>query len=340
MSMQSIMTGLVFALPAGILKLMAKPVSIGGHDLDPRIALMAGQAAKGPKLSDFDPAAARLGMQQGLGVIDAKPRANVATRDLAVPGEGGASLPARLYTPPGGGTRPLIVYFHQGGHVLGGLWTCHTWCSILAEDAGVAVLNVDYRHAPEVRFPGSSEDAIAAFEWARANAAALGADPAKIGVGGDSAGGQLAAVVAQAMKRKGAAQPFVQLLIYPAVDWTASGGSMETMANAYPLTAEMMAWFRGHYLTSEDEACDWRCSPALAEDVSGLAPALVYNAAFDPIADMGRAYADRLAGAGVSVKHKLFPSLSHSFTAMSGVVPAARAALAEIAADVKRAAGI
>jgi acetyl esterase/lipase len=137
------------------------------------------------------------------------------------------------------------------------------------------------------------------------------------------------------MKREGKPQPALQLLIYPAPDWTATGGTMVTMADAYPLTKELMDWFSAHYLNDESERSDWRVSPGLLDDQSGLAPALVYTAGFDPLTTQAADYAAKLSKAGVKVTYRCYDSLSHSFTAMSGVVPAARRALAEIAADVK-----
>ncbi len=337
MSLQGVMTRLVFGLPTGVVRMLAgPPVVVDGKTLDPRIALMAKQAAKAPPMSAVTPDQARAGMQAGFALIDGKRRARVAVKDMSVPGGGGTPLPARLYTPPGAtGREPLIVYLHQGGCVLGGLWTCDTWCSILAEDAGVVVLNVDYRHAPEHKFPTAVDDAIAAFEWARENAAALGADPARVGVGGDSAGGYLSAVICHAMKRAGKAQPALQLLIYPAVDWAAEGGSMATMAQAYPLNRAMMDWFSALYLNDDGEKNDWRVSPG-REDCADLAPAFIYTAGFDPLTSQGADYSVKLKNAGTPAVYRTFPTLSHSFTAMSGAVPAARAALAEITTDVKR----
>jgi acetyl esterase/lipase len=314
-------------------------VTVDGQTLDPRIALMARQARLRPPMSMIPLAVARQGMKAALGLIDARRRTSVAVRDLEVPGPGGP-LPARLYTPPGAtGGEAMMVYFHQGGCVLGGLWTCDAWCSILAEDARVVVLNVDYRHAPEAKFPAAVEDAVAAYEWAVANAKSLGTDGVRIGVGGDSAGGYLSAVICQAMKQANKPQPFLQLLIYPAVDWTATSGTMETMAGAYPLNAEMMQWFADQYLNTLDERTDWRVSPALARDKAGLAQALVYTAGFDPLTSQAAAYSEMLKAAGVKTTYRKYPTLSHSFTAMSGAVPEARRALEEIAIDVRQAFG-
>lgn len=337
MSLQSVMTRIIFSLPSGIIQAMAgKKTEIDGKTLDPRIALMAKEAAKGPKMSTLSPEIARAGMKAAFGTIDAKRRAGVTIKDLTVPAANGNPLEARLYTPPGAtGKEPLIVYFHQGGCVLGGVWTCDNWCSILADEAKAVVLNVDYRHAPEAKFPASVDDVLAAYDWARANAASLGTDGKRIAVGGDSAGGYLSAVICQAAKKEGKPQPTLQLLIYPCTDWTSEGGTMVTMANAYPLTKDMMDWFAGHYLNNEAERTDWRVSPALLPEHAGLAPALIYTAGFDPLTTQGAAYAELLRKDGGDVTYRCYDTLSHSFTAFSTVVPAAKAALLQIAAEVK-----
>ncbi len=337
MSLQSVMTRIIFSLPSGVIQAMAgKKTEIDGKTLDPRIALMAKEAAKGPKMSTLTPAQAREGMKAAFGMIDNKRRAGVAVKDLMITAADGSPLAARLYTPPGAtGKEPLIVYFHQGGCVLGGVWTCDNWCSILSDEAKAVVLNVDYRHAPEAKFPASVDDVLFAYDWARENAVALGADGKRIAVGGDSAGGYLSAVICQAAKKAGKPQPTLQLLIYPCTDWTSEGGTMVTMADAYPLTRDMMEWFAGHYLNNESEKTDWRVSPALLPEHEGLAPALIYTAGFDPLTSQGADYAERLRKNGVDVTYRCYETLSHSFTAFSTVVPAARKALNQIAAEVK-----
>ncbi len=337
MSLQSVMTRIIFSLPSGVIQSMAGPkVQVDGKTLDPRIALMAKEAAKSPKMNTLTPEIGRAGMQAAFGTIDNKRRAGVAVKDLTIPAADGSPLEARLYTPAGAkGTEALIVYFHQGGCVLGGVWTCDNWCSILADEAKAVVLNVDYRHAPENKFPASVDDVLAAYDWARANAKSLGTDGKRIAVGGDSAGGYLSAVICQAAKKSGKPQPTLQLLIYPCTDWTSEGGTMVSMANAYPLSRETMEWFAGHYLNNEDEKTDWRVSPALLPEHAGLAPALIYTAGFDPLTTQGAAYAELLRKSGVSVTYRCYETLSHSFTAFSTVVPAARKALNEIAAEVK-----
>jgi acetyl esterase/lipase len=175
---------------------------------------------------------------------------------------------------------------------------------------------------------------VAAYRWAAANADELGMIAGRIGVGGDSAGGNLSAVVAQEARRKGFEPPALQLLIYPVTDWAAKGGSMESCGNVYPLTAEIMNWFAGHYLNGPADYADLRVSPMKEADLSGLAPAIVVTAGFDPLRDQGAQYAERLKAAGVSVSYRCEDSLPHAFTAMTGAIPAAKAACEKIARDV------
>jgi acetyl esterase len=342
----SMIAKMIFSLPSGLIQAMAgKKTEAEGATLDPSIALMAKSAARRASMTVLPVGVARQGTQAALGLTMGKRRASVTIRDMKLPGgplpDGkAAQLDARLYAPAGAtGSEPLLVYLHQGGCVLGGIWMADTWCSILAEEVRAFVLNVDYRHAPEHKFPAAVEDAIASFEWAVQNAKALGADGKRVGIGGDSAGGYLSAVVCLVRREAGLPQPHLQLLIYPCTDWTSVGGTMQTMANAYPLSAPVMEWFAGHYLSSEEERKDWRVSPALVKDKTRLAQALVYTAAFDPLTTQAAAYADMLKQAGVQTTYRNYNSLSHSFTAMSGVVPAAKKALGEIAADVKKAFG-
>ncbi len=183
------------------------------------------------------------------------------------------------------------------------------------------------------------DDAVASFDWVSENAAALGIDPTRLGVGGDSAGGWLSAVVCQTRKAEGKTQPKAQLLIYPATDLDAKEGSMQSCAEIYPLTAEIMDWFMQQFLNSPEDAKDLKASPAHSEDLSGLAPALIMTAGFDVLRDQGEAYGNRLRDAGVPVTYRCYDSLSHAYTAFSGAVPAARQACEEIARDMARALG-
>jgi acetyl esterase/lipase len=235
---------------------------------------------------------------------------------------------------------PTLVYFHMGGCVIGDLGTCHVFCSHIASRTSCLVVSVDYRLAPEHKFPAAVEDALAAFRWVRENGRALGGNPNRVAVGGDSAGGYLSAVIAQEMKRLNEKLPVLQLLIYPAVDWLSDTASMKAFGDSYPLTAPIMDYFRNLYFNNVDEeARDLRASPGLSNDLSGLPPALIYTAGHDPLVDQGRDYAEALKVAGVPVIYRCYDHLAHAFTAMSGAVPAARVAINEIIADLGRAFG-
>lgn len=339
MSVRKFIVRTLLKLPESLLIGMSggKPLAIDGRILDARAQFLAAQGARQPSIVTLDPVAARAATAEGLKLLDAAPRAGVAVRELSLPGPAGP-LAARYYTPKHS-IEPLpgLVFFHFGGGVIGDLDTCHTFCSMISEIAGIAVLNVAYRLAPEHKFPAAVDDALAAYRWAEAHAAELGLIAGRIGVGGDSAGGYLSAVIAQEEKRAGRKGPALQLLIYPVTDWGWRGGSMQSCADVYPLTAEIMDWFAGHYLNDAGEAADVRVSPMKSPDLAGLAPAIVVTAGFDPLRDQGAAYADRLKEAGVSVLYRCEDSLPHAFTAMTGVVPAARAACEKIAADVGKA---
>jgi acetyl esterase/lipase len=198
------------------------------------------------------------------------------------------------------------------------------------------IVSVDYRLAPEHRFPAGLDDVLAAYRWTRDNAAArFGAPAESVAIGGDSMGGNFAAVLAQEMKRAGEPQPAYQLLIYPAVDVASETQSMTTYADAYPLTRTVMDWFIGHYLGPDADPADPRLSPIKTEDLSGLAPAIVVTAGFDILVDQGEAYAKRLRDAGVPVAYRCYDALTHAFTAFSGAIPRADCACREIAGLVR-----
>jgi acetyl esterase/lipase len=239
----------------------------------------------------------------------------------------------------GSAPRPGILYFHMGGWVVGDLETCDHFCSLLAETCGAHVLSLDYRLAPEHRFPAAMEDGFAAWEWLRTDSATLGIDAERLAVMGDSAGGCMTAVLCQEMRRRGHPQPRLQVPMYPTTDLDWEGGSRESCAHVYPLTRDIMEWFRGHWLPTPAQARDVRASPLREPDLSGLAPALVVTAGFDILRDEGEAYARALEAAGVPTTHRCFDALPHAFTALAGLVPAAAAANAEIAELVRTALG-
>jgi acetyl esterase len=255
-----------------------------------------------------------------------------AVRDLPV-----GDRPGRLYTPSGDLEDPtgLLVFFHGGGFVFGDLDSHDAPCRFLAERAGVRVLAVDYRRAPEHPFPAAYDDAVAAHRWALANAASLGVDPDRIAVGGDSAGGTLAAGVAISAALEGLPLAF-QLLVYPATDWTRQTRSHELFAGrGFYLTHEYMDLANAAYLPDERDRTDPRASPLFEKIPDGLAPAYIATAGFDPLRDEGEAYAQLLSEAGVQVEMHRFPDLIHSFFNVLGPGRHSRAAVAEIAVRLR-----
>ncbi len=257
---------------------------------------------------------------------------------LAIPGPAGP-LQARLYAPVGlaGRTTPLCLYFHGGGWVIGDLDTHDAVCRTLANESGARVLSVDYRLAPEHKFPAAFEDAYAALVWAEANAMSLNANPIRLAAAGDSAGGNLAAAVALHAKAKGGPKLMHQLLIYPVTQARAETPSMRDLATGYFLEKASMNWFFDQYVPSGQDLADPRLSPLSAKDVAGVAPATVIVAGYDPLKDEGIAYARRLEAAGVPTKLVNYESMIHGFIAMGGVVPHAGQALKEAGAELAKA---
>jgi acetyl esterase len=287
----------------------------------------------------------------GMGIAEARAHARLEARvtgaqppipmarveGLEIPGQGGP-IPARLYVPgnlPAGAPMPLTIYFHGGGWVIGDLDTHDGVCRFLAAAAGTAVLAIDYRLAPEHPFPAAVEDAWAAFNWALANAAALGADPSRIAVAGDSAGANLAAVTCLLTRAGGGAMPAMQLLIYPPTDAAADLPSRRLFAEGCLLTKADMEAFEECYLPPGSDRADPRASILLAPDLSGLPPAYVATAGFDPLRDEGEAYALRMRGAGVQVALRRHPGLAHSFANHTAISRTARAAMLEAAGALR-----
>ena len=246
-------------------------------------------------------------------------------------------VPLRLYRPAAAGVPPVLVYFHGGGWTIGDLDTHDVLCRQLCRAAEVAVVSVDYRLGPEHRFPAAVDDCIAATRWLQREGAALGLDAARLAVGGDSAGGNLAAVVALALRDAGDAVPAFQLLIYPATDQRAIAPSHTTNGQGYLLTADSVAYYRGQYLPDPAQWSDWRTSPLLAADLSRLPPALVLTAGFDPLRDEGRQYADALSAAGNRVQYVCFERQVHGFITMSKILDEARTAVALCGAVLREA---
>jgi acetyl esterase/lipase len=261
-------------------------------------------------------------------------------RELSAPGPNGAAVPLRLYrgtATASGDTLPALVYFHGGGWVIGDLDTHDSLCRHLANAARCIVAAVDYRLAPEHKFPSAVEDCFAATSWLAEEAASLGVDRERLAVGGDSAGGNLAAVVALIARDRGAPKLRCQALLYPTVECGMTHPSYDRFAEGYLLTRPTMKWFREHYLRGPADVEDWRASPLRAADLSGVAPALVLTAGNDVLCDEGEAYARRLQQAGVPVQLRHFPDQVHGFLTMGKIVQAAGPALDDIAAALRAA---
>jgi acetyl esterase len=255
-----------------------------------------------------------------------------------IPGPAG-ELPVRIYHPHGAGVKPVLVYFHGGGWVIGTLDSYDATCRELAQGADCVVVSVDYRLAPEHRYPAAPEDCYAALKWVTANAASLGVDARRLAVGGDSAGGNLSAVVSQMARDKGGPAIRFQLLIYPVTDADFTRRSYVDNAEGYLLTTASMHWFWDHYAPSKPQRAEPYASPIRAADLSGLPPAWVCTAEFDPLRDEGEAYAKRLQQAGVSTTLTRFDGLIHGFVSMGLVAPKAQAAVDEAVAALKKGLG-
>jgi acetyl esterase len=250
------------------------------------------------------------------------------------------AIPLRVYRPagvPDSARLPAYVYFHGGGWVIGDLETHDVICRQLTAEAGVSVVSVDYRLAPEHRFPAAADDAWAATRWVVAHAAEMGVDGARLAVGGDSAGGNLAAVVALLARDAGAPAIALQVLLYPVTDVAAESRSYQDFADGYLLTRDSMRWFIAHYLSKPAEATDWRVSPRRAPSLDGLPPALIVTAGFDPLRDEGEAYATRLREAGVRVDYACYGGMIHGFVPMGRLLDTAGRAVSLIGGTLRQA---
>jgi acetyl esterase len=256
---------------------------------------------------------------------------------VEIPGPAG-QVGARLYVPPTADSQdppPLLVYFHGGGWVIGDLETHDDPCRFLAAHSGAALLAIDYRLAPEHPFPAAVEDAEAAYAWAVTNAEQLGVNGGRIAVGGDSAGANLAAAVCLTARDAGAQLPAMQLLIYPVTDAAGEAPSRRTFGEGFLLTRSDMDWFEERYLPEDSDRSDPRVSVLQAPDLSGLPPAYVATAGFDPLRDEGEAFAARLREAGVPVALRRHPDLVHTFANLTAICPSARAAMLEAAGALR-----
>ncbi len=290
------------------------------------------QALGLPPLAEMTPVQARQVFKQTAQMAgEALPVSRVDDRNI--PGPAGP-IRARFYTPSGSPPFPIIVFYHGGGWVIGDLETHDVLCQNLAHASGCLVSSIDYRLAPETKFPGAVDDCYAALLWVAEHAAEVGGDPDRIGVAGDSAGGNLAAVVCLlARDRRG---PVIshQLLLYPATNFAMDTHSHRQNAEGYLLTHQDMLWFRGHYLNGEADELIPTASPLLAGSHSDLPPALIITAEFDPLRDEGEAYGEKLRAAGGKVTVRRYDGMIHGFLSLGGVIDRSREAAGQIGAEV------
>ena len=289
-----------------------------------------------PPTHTLSPQEARRFYRERRSATQPEPRAVAEVLDLTASGPHG-DIALRLYRPADADRpAPTLVYYHGGGWTMGDLDTHDVLCRQLAHESGFVVVSVDYRMGPEHRFPAAVDDVLAATRWLQAQADSLGLDASRFAVGGDSAGGNLAAVVALAWRDAGEAVPLkFQLLIYPATDMRMGAPSHTSNGQGYLLTADTIQYFRSHYLAPEEYA-DWRASPLLHADLSGLPPALVITAGFDPLRDEGRQYADALSAAGSPAQYVCFERQIHGFITMGRLLGEADTAISLCAAALRR----
>ncbi|MEE2663982.1 MAG: alpha/beta hydrolase [Myxococcota bacterium] len=294
--------------------------------LDPQVEAVLAPLREAPVVDfwSLEPSVVRANF--GSFGAEAAPPPVAKIENRGIPGPAG-ELPVRIYTPDGAGPFPLLMFFHGGGFVVCDLDSHDALARSLCRGAGAVVVSVDYRLAPEAKFPAAPEDCHAATRWAVDNAASIGADGARVAVAGDSAGGNLAAVVAQLAKQRGGPALAHQLLIYPVTAHDFTTPSYEENAEGYFLTRDMMQWFWHHYLERAEDGQDPLAAPLRAKDLSGLPPATVVTAEYDPLRDEGEAYARRLDEAGVPTQAVRYDGVIHGFVSMYEQIDKGREAI-------------
>ncbi len=313
-------------------------LSLHAHRLTPQMRSVLERMARAghPPLYTRTPQDARKAYAAGADVLEVPKAALPRVEDFTIPARDGHALPARLYAPSTGAPLPVLLYTHGGGFTIGGIGTHDILCRELARLAGCMVVSLDYRLAPEHRFPTASNDAWDALAWLHANAARLGADAARIAVGGDSAGGTLATVSAILARDAGLALA-LQLLIYPGCAAHQDTPSHTRFASGLVLDEPAITWFFGQYVGTREERNDWRFAPLHADDVEGIAPAWIGLAECDPLVDEGIDYADKLRAAGVAVDLEIYRGVTHEFIKMGRAIPEARQAHADAARALRAA---
>ena len=334
MNIQKLILSAIRALPGSLVgKIAGPPLEIDGYRLDPHMHLASKSADLGT--GDGDLEALRSGVATGLALTNGPPRRSVKWHDTEFAGPGGA-LTMRVYKPANADDKqPAVLFFHQGGLVVLDLDTCHTFCTQLAEICRAQVISLDYRLCPEHAFPAPIDDAMALWDHVQQNAGSLNVDPARVAVAGDSAGGLISANMCHLLKARGGVQPAAQLLVYPWVSTDVTEtGSMASCAETFPLTRETMDFFNTCVFPDGKMMDHALANPTDNPDLSGLPPAIVATAGFDPIRDQGNAYAEKLKAAGNQVTHYCFGALTHSFLSFGGVTRVAEQACEQLARDL------
>lgn len=318
----------MLTLPAPLLGRLAGSAK---STADPRARFHAWLVTRFGGAATSDPVEARKPHLLSLFLLDGLPLPMESCRDITIPGPGGP-LRARHYVPRDcPEPAPALIFFHFGGCVLGDLETSHTACTLLAHHARCQVISVAYRLAPEHKFPAAVEDALAAWHWLRGAARTMAIDPDRIALGGDSAGGYLAAAAALSLRDAAEALPRAQLLIYPVLEMDRDALPHTPFDACYPLTRADMSWFAAQYMNGPEDAANPLCSIARAPELSGLPPTLLIQARHDILFDEGDRFAHRLRAEQVPLVRRVHPTLPHAFSAMTGGLPAARKALIDTA---------